>query len=78
MPHSPLYSSMPLTNWIRVTFKDAMSKVYHRSVFTIGLIVLKMLNLLTSNSELKRPHPNSLRNLSKVIEENHSMKEYAK
>jgi hypothetical protein len=65
---------MSLKNWVNNTFMVGISKVYHRSVFTIGLVAISMLNLLTTNSEPKRHPPNVLSDFSKVSEENKIVK----
>ena len=61
---------MSLKNWFNNTFIVGISKVYHRSVFSIGLVAIYMLNLLTTNSEPKRRPPNFLSDFSKISEEN--------
>jgi len=65
---------MSLKNWVNDTFMVGISKVYHRSVFTIGLVAIYLLDLLTINNERKRHHPNVLSDFSKVSEENRAVK----
>ncbi len=65
---------MSLKNWVNDTFMRGISKVYHRSVFTIGLVAIYLMNVLTINNERKRYHPNVLNDFSKVSEENRDVK----
>ena len=60
---------MSLKNWVNNTFRVSIDKIYHRSIFTIGLVTLFMMNLLTTKKARKRQYLNSLRDYSKVSEE---------
>ena len=61
---------MSLKNWVNDTIKVSIDKIYHRSLFTIGLVSIYMINLLTTKKGQKREYPHIINNYSKVSEEN--------
>ena len=65
---------MSLTKWINNTFMVGVSKVYHRCVFTIGIITLCVLDLFTLHSGTKRVPPKMLSDITHVSEERRVVK----
>ena len=61
---------MSLKNLINNRFIMSVYKVYHGSIFTIGLVTIYMINLLTSNNDQRKHHSKFLTEFSKVSEEN--------
>ncbi len=61
---------MSLKNLVNNKFIMSVYKVYHGSIFTIGLVTIYMMNLLTSNNEQRKHHSKFLTDFSKETEEN--------
>ena len=65
---------MTLKDGIKNTFLNGISKVYHHSVFTIGLVAIYILTLLKTDNNHKRDPYKVPIDLSQEFKDNRSEK----